>query len=106
MRHSSLICALLATSLSFCAPQAAPAPSTIAIKNFNFSPVTQDVTVGSTVTWHNDDGEPHTVVGIDGSFRSAALDTGESFAFKFTKAGVYKYICSIHPRMTGTITVK
>ena len=106
MRYPSLLCALVATSLSFCAPQAAPAPSTIAIKNLNFSPLAPKVTAGATVTWQNNDGEPHTVVSVDGSFRSAALDTGESFTFKFTKAGVYKYICSIHPRMTGTITVK
>ena len=49
---------------------------------------------------------PHTVVGIDGSFRSPALDQNDTFKFTFAKPGVYKYLCTIHPKMMGTITVK
>jgi plastocyanin len=26
--------------------------------------------------------------------------------FTFSKAGTYKYFCSIHPHMTGTVIVK
>jgi plastocyanin len=74
------------------------------IKNFTMPNIT--VAAGTTVTWHNSDGEPHTVVSVDGLFRSAALDTGESFSFKFTKTGTFKYACTIHPRMVATVTVK
>jgi plastocyanin len=79
--------------------------ATVNIKNFMFA---MDVTVtpGSTVTWKNMDGEPHTVVSTDGLFRSQALDEGDSYSFKFEKPGVYKYICSIHPQMRATVTVK
>jgi plastocyanin len=79
--------------------------ATVTIKNFNFA---MDVTVtsGSTVTWKNLDGEPHTVASADGLFRSPALDQNDSFSFKFDKPGVYKYICSIHPKMRATVTVK
>ena len=42
----------------------------------------------------------------DGLFRSPALDQNDTYAFKFTKPGVYKYLCSIHPRMTAAIVVK
>jgi plastocyanin len=84
---------------------AAAADATVAIKNFSFA---MDVTVtpGSTVTWKNMDGEPHTVASADGLFRSAALDQNDSFSFKFDKPGVYRYICSIHPQMRATVTVK
>ena len=84
---------------------AAAADTSVAIKNFNFA---MDVTVtpGSTVTWTNLDGEPHTVTSADGLFRSPALDQNDSFSFKFDKPGVYKYICSIHPKMRATVTVK
>jgi len=51
-------------------------------------------------------GEPHTVTSVDGLFRSGALDENYSFSFKFEKPGVYKYTCSIHPRMMATVTVK
>jgi plastocyanin len=79
--------------------------SDVTIKDFSFGP-NITVAAGSTVTWHNSDGEPHTVVSADGLFRSAAIDTGETFSFKFTKAGTFKYVCTIHPRMVATVTVK
>ena len=108
-----MMAALLAAALSAPAMAAGPmtmaaaeAPNTIVMKNFDFTPMAMTVNAGTTVTWRNMDEEPHTVVSADGLFRSAALDTKESFAFTFTKAGTYKYVCSIHPKMVGTITVK
>jgi len=84
---------------------ASAADTSVTIKNFMFA---MDVTVtpGSTVTWTNLDGEPHTVASADGLFRSPALDQNDSFSFKFEKPGIYKYICSIHPKMRATVTVK
>lgn len=52
------------------------------------------------------DDEPHTVVSDTGLFRSGALDTKESFSFKFDKPGTYHFTCSIHPAMVGTIVVQ
>ncbi len=78
---------------------------TVPIKNFDFA-MEVAVTPGSTVTWKNLDGEPHTVVSTDGLFRSPALDQNDSFSFKFDKPGIYKYLCSIHPKMRATVTVK
>jgi plastocyanin len=46
------------------------------------------------------------VVSENGLFRSGALDTNESFSYRFEKAGTYRYACSIHPRMVGTIIVQ
>ena len=78
----------------------------VVMKNFDFSPMTITVKAGSTVTWKNLDGEPHTVTSADGLFRSGALDTDETYSYKFDKPGTYKYVCSIHPKMIGTIIVK
>ncbi len=84
-----------------------PAPeATISIRDFSFAPVTLTIAPGTTVRWKNLDGEPHTVRGIDTGFRSDALDQNDSFAFKFDKPGTYRYACSIHPQMVGTIVVK
>ena len=58
------------------------------------------------MTWTNKDEEPHTVVSLSGLFRSGALDTNDSFSFRFDKPGTYYYICTIHPRMTGSIVVQ
>jgi plastocyanin len=80
-------------------------PNTVVMKSFMFAPATLTVPAGTTVTWQNLDGEPHTAVSIDGVFRSPALDQKDSFSFKFDKPGTYKFICSIHPMMRGTIVV-
>ena len=80
--------------------------SVISIKEFMFSPTTMTVPAGTTVRWKNLDGEPHTVRSIDATFKSDALDQNDSFAFKFDKPGTYKYVCSIHPQMVGTIVVQ
>jgi plastocyanin len=80
---------------------------TVKIDNFAFDAQTVTVAPGSTVTWVNQDEEPHTVVAVDGrSFRSKALDTGEQFSFTFMSAGTYGYFCSVHPHMTGKVVVK
>jgi plastocyanin len=81
------------------------ADAVVAIKNFDFA-MEVTVTPGSTVTWKNLDGEPHTVVSTDGVFRSPALDQNDTYSFKFDKPGVYKYLCSIHPKMRAMVTVK
>ena len=82
------------------------ADASVVMKNFDFAPMALSVPAGTTVTWTNQDGEPHTVVSADGLFRSAALDQNDTFKFTFDKPGTYKYVCSIHPKMVGTITVK
>ena len=84
----------------------ATGPTIVMAKEFMFAPLSLSVTVGSTVTWTNQDDEPHTVVSDAGVFRSGAIDTNESFSFRFDKPGTYHYACSIHPRMVGTIVVQ
>jgi plastocyanin len=74
------------------------------IDNFVFEPAQLNVKVGTTVTWTNRDDIPHTVV-CAGKFRSKAMDTDGTFSFTFTDAGEYKYFCSLHPHMTGSIKV-
>jgi plastocyanin len=78
----------------------------ITIRNFDFTPMNVTIAAGGSVTWKNQDGEPHTVTSTDGLFRSGAIDQDESFTFRFDKPGVYAYLCSIHPKMRATVTVQ
>jgi len=78
----------------------------VVVKDFMFTPMSLTVKAGSTVTWVNMDDEPHTVVSNTQLFRSGALDTKETFSFRFTEPGTYHFTCSIHPRMVGTIVVQ
>jgi plastocyanin len=83
-------------------------PNTVTIDNFAFNPPVLTVAPGTKVVWVNKDEEPHTVTSVnkDVPFKSAGLDTDDSFSFTFTKPGTYKYFCSVHPHMVGTIIVK
>lgn len=109
-----LAAGLLTASLcaaSHGAPTTNEAPTTeetiqVSAKNFMFAPASITVKAGTTVTWVNLDDEPHTVFSDAGLFRSSALDTKERFSFKFEKPGTYHYLCTIHPRMLGTVVVE
>jgi plastocyanin len=85
-----------------------PATTTVVIDNFAFSPPQLSVPVGTTVIWKNQDDMPHTIVNDakPREFKSSPIDSGEQFSWTFSKAGTYAYFCSLHPRMTGVVTVR
>lgn len=102
-----LACALVACGPILLVPgtgRAADAPR-VRIENFSFQPPTLTVKAGTTVVFENDDDIPHLVVADDKSFRSKALDTGDSYAFTFSKPGDFAYFCGLHPHMRGKVTV-
>ncbi len=80
--------------------------ATVQIENFAFRPSDLTVTAGTTVVWKNADDSPHRIADSNGAYASAALDTDDSYSHSFATPGVYRYLCSIHPYMRGTITVK
>jgi plastocyanin len=89
-------------------PANSPAPqggTSVSISDFKFNPAMLTVPVGTTVTWTNQDEEPHTIAAKDGSFRSPGMDTHGTYSYKFAAPGSFAYICSIHPFMTGTVVV-
>jgi plastocyanin len=80
----------------------------IVIGNFAFEPSTLTVSAGAVVTWRNEDDAPHTVIGTDAEspIRSPPLDSDERYSITLTKPGTYRYFCSLHPHMTGTVIVE
>ena len=83
--------------------------------NGGFQPSPIQLQVGDTVTWINDDLEPHTVTsgssGVpDNKFNSSPnfiplMAPGATFSHTFTGAGEYPYFCLLHPNMVGTVSV-
>ena len=88
------------------AVKAAASTAAVDIDNFKFAPATLAVTAGTTVTWKNEDDSPHRIGDQNGTFKSAALDTDDTFSHTFAAPGEYPYICTIHPYMVGKIIVK
>jgi len=78
--------------------------SIVKISNFSFQPKDLAVKSGTTVKWINEDSVPHSIK--SDSFNSQTLSNGQSFEFTFNNTGTFNYSCSIHPSMTGTITVQ
>jgi plastocyanin len=80
-----------------------------------YQPNPIQVSVGTTVTWTNNDAQPHTVTSgsngqPDNKFNSSPnftplLNPGQTFSFTFTQAGDYPYFCMVHPNMVGTVSV-
>jgi len=79
----------------------------VSIQNFAFAPDTLRVSAGSTVTWTNADGVPHTVTSLSNLFDSGSIATSGTFKFTFATAGTYSYHCTIHSMMkAGVVVVK
>ena len=85
---------------------AATATDKVAIVDFQYKPEAVEVKVGTTVTWTNEDDFAHTATANDKSFDTGNLDKGQTGTATFDKAGTFKYICTIHNSMVGTVVVK
>ena len=84
---------------------AAPVPAEVEVLDFRFTPSTVEVTPGAEVTWNFTGDAPHTVTAGDGSFDSGLLERGSTFSFTVDELGTYRYVCELHPTMTGRVDV-
>lgn len=91
------------------APSGGSAPAgkmtEVKVVDFGFEPTESSVKVGDTVKWTWTGKAPHDVLNKDGEFTSGEPKTSGDFTRTFTKAGSFAYVCTVHPNMTGTITV-
>lgn len=75
--------------------------------DFGFKPATLTVAAGdATVVFENTGSAPHTFTAeeLEVDFQAGAGETAEQ---SFTaEAGDYDFMCTIHPQMTGTLTVE
>ncbi len=74
--------------------------------NLSFSPNPGPVKVGQTIAWKNNDAITHTATADSGAFDTGGIAPGAmSNPITMNTAGTFSYHCSIHPSMTGTLTV-
>jgi plastocyanin len=83
----------------------------VTMKNIQFKPASVTVKKGGTVTWTNEDSANHDVTKTGGpgpkfSSGTGNLKKGDTYKQTLNTPGQVKYVCTIHPGMEGTITVK
>jgi plastocyanin len=77
-----------------------------------YAPAEVTVKAGETITWKNDDTAIHTATSGENSTPDGKFDTslvspgqGSKPTAMPNEPGQYPYFCTLHPWMTGTVTV-
>lgn len=79
--------------------------ATLTIQGMAFAPQTLAVKKGTVITVTNKDSLGHSVTARTGAFDTDVLAANESATLTMDTVGSFAYFCSVHPTMTGTITV-
>jgi plastocyanin len=88
-----------------CARTAAAGTVAVTVKDFEFEPAAVAARVGQVVAFTNAGFEHHTATLDAGGCGTGTLETGARDGLVFTTAGRYAFRCTVHPWMTGTITI-
>jgi len=81
---------------------------TVTLRDIAFSPKKLSIKPNTTVTFaFRDDTTSHNVISKGAKrFKNVGVKSSGSVSRKFTAAGTYRYVCSLHPGMSGQITVR
>lgn len=84
-----------------------PGATVNATDNLAFTPQNVTVNVGQVLQWKNTGQIMHTVTfsGAQSCLTDASLNGGSTWDVTFTQAGTFDFRCTIHPQMTGVVTV-
>ena len=75
----------------------------VTMQDIAFHPKTIHVAVGDTITWVNEDSEPHNAIAEDSSFKTPTIEQGQTASATIDQAGTIPYFCSIHAGMKATV---
>lgn len=88
-----------------CGTATAGTVHTVTMDGTRFEPASLAVAPGDTVVWINKDPFPHTATSESGGFDSGNIDPSRSWRYTPKKAGVFPYVCTLHPTMKGVLRV-
>lgn len=81
----------------------------VAIEDIDFKPGTVSIKRGGSVKWTWKDGPytPHNVRSRGSKhFKGSSTKKTGTYTVRFSKAGTYRYVCTIHPGMRGKVVVR
>lgn len=99
LRWTAATLALVAVG---CRPEP-PRHLSVEIRGLDFRPAELPVAAGDTLTWVNQDLDPHTITAGDERWDSGSVPPGGRFTLVVTGADLGQYRCRFHPSMTGTL---
>ena len=104
---AALAAAVLIPTVAFGGHASAARSHSVILKHIRFTPSTVAISRGQSVTFRFDDGStPHNVTSVGRlRFRSSSTKSSGSYTVRFTRAGTYSYVCTIHPGMAGKVVV-
>jgi plastocyanin len=80
---------------------------TIKMVDTQFEPKQATAGVGQEVCWVNEDSIQHNAVAESGAdFKSDLFNKGQTFTATVDSPGTVKYVCTVHPGMTGELTIE
>lgn len=80
---------------------------TVTAADFAFDPSEVTASAGDTIEFTNEDDAPHTFTAEEAGIDEEAAASGSaSISLEGVEAGEYEFVCTIHPEMTGTLTVE
>ena len=102
---------LAIAALAILAPVVGSAPPrkrSVELRGLAFKPGKVEVRRGGTVTWTWNDGSNSHDVKSKGAkrFRSSPVMQRGTHRVTFRRSGTYRYVCSIHPNMRGSVVVR
>jgi len=86
-------------------PSPAPGDPIVVMVDFAYEPGEVTVAAGATLQVRNADVAPHTITAVDGSFDTGVIIAGASGTLTVTSPGQFDFRCTLHPSMTGVLTV-
>ena len=78
----------------------------IKMVDIKFDPEDATADAGQEICWVNEDTIEHNAVDEEtGKFKSELYGKGQTFTTTVDEPGKIDYVCTVHPGMTGTLTI-
>lgn len=110
IRAAALFISVLSACLLSAPALAGGTPHVVLVRHLAFTPSQISVRRGESVTWRFLDAallSHHNVTSTGGArFRSSRTMTTGSYTVRFDRPGTYRYMCTVHFFMTGSVVVR